>query len=100
MHRPCHIIDFDRDCGDFFYVHISLLAPSHIQQESDSPALAFHGASLQPAQRASRIGRKKGQRGAAIGGGEPKRWVQGLYIRPIFAPNMKTLSSPPTLFFF
>src|SRR5713101_4924533 len=56
MHRPCHIIDFDRDCGDFFYVHISLLAPSPIQQELDSSALAFHGASLQPARRSAEYG--------------------------------------------
>src|SRR5258708_26976956 len=99
MHRPCHIINFDRDCGDFFYVHISLLAPSHIQQESDSPALAFRGASLQPAQRATRIGPKKRQRGAAIGGGDTERGGQGWWSWSILACQIESLFLTPLIFF-
>src|SRR5258708_38465177 len=98
MHRPCHIINFDRDCGDFFYVHISLLAPSHIQQESDSPALAFRGASLQPAQRATRIGPKKRQRGAAIGGGGTKGGGPGWESWAIFGAKRKTVLLQPVMF--
>jgi len=62
----------------FFLIHIPLLAPSLIQQAPDSSALAFRRAGLHPAQRASRIGRKKRQRGAAIGGVDAERGVQDL----------------------
>src|SRR5437879_3360295 len=74
MRRPCHIIDFDRDRGDFVYVHIPLLALSLMQQEPDSSLLAFRRESLQPARLASRIEPKQGQRGADIPGVDGRAW--------------------------
>src|SRR5258705_11170643 len=98
MHRPCHTIDVDRDCGDSFYVHTS--SSRHLLFSKSLILLLYTSADLVYSRRSGLLGldQERVQRVAAIGGVDGKGRGQGLYSWSDLAAKNKTCSVRPLIF--